>query len=82
MVIDDDMPAWMTFMAFALAGASFKFFPNSAMTDFYNCVEDLGEWVPKYTAPKKYASSFRFRVLVDSQTPSDPGVILKRFYGI
>ena len=82
LVIDDDMPGWMTFMAFALAGGEFEFFPNSAMTDFYNCVDDLGEWAPKYTAPKKYSASFRLRVLVDAQTPSDPGVILKRFYGI
>jgi hypothetical protein len=82
LIIDDDMPAWMSFMAFALAGGGFQFYPCSALTDYYNCVEELGEWKPKLTAPKKYSASFRFRILQDSQAPSDPGKVLRRFYGL
>jgi len=81
-VADVDMPGWAAFLAFALAGGEFQFYPNAALADNYNCVlEDTG-WNPKINAPKKYAQSIVFRVLQDSSAPSDPGVILRRFYGV
>ena len=82
MVVDTAMPAWATFLSFALLGGSFQFFPSAALADNYNCVlEDLG-WHPKRNAPKKYASTIILRILQDSQAPSDPGVVLRRFYGV
>jgi len=81
-VADDDMATWGPFLAFALAGNSFKFYPNQGLTDYYNCVLEDANWEPKWNAPKKYASAYTFRVLQDSQAPSDPGVVLRRLYGV
>jgi hypothetical protein len=81
-IIDDDMPNWQAFIAFALAGGEFKFYPCSSLGDYYNCVEESAKCEMKYTAPKKYSSSYVFRIINDSQAPSDPGKVLRRFYGI
>ena len=82
LVIDDDMPAWGTFEAFALTGNGFKFYPSDGLPDYYNCVlEDL-KWEPKRNAPKKYAATVLVRILQDSQAPISPDVILRRFYGL
>jgi len=82
MIADQDMPGWAPFLAFALAGGTFQFFPNAALTDNYNCVIEDPKWSPKWNAPKKYSSAIVFRILNDSQCPSDPGVVLRRFYGV
>jgi hypothetical protein len=81
-VADGDMPGWAAFLAFALAGGTFSFYPNQGLPDNYNCVLENANWEPKWNAPKKYASTYTFRVLQDSQAPSDPGVILRRLYGV
>ena len=83
MLVSDDYPTWATFMATALTGASFKFYPNAALSDYYNCVDESnGEWKAARNGPGKYAASFLFRILQDAQAPSDPGVVMKRFYGV
>ena len=92
MQISDDLPGWMAFMAWAFAGASFLFFPNAAMTDYYNCVDETttgvagssssGTWSPACVGPGRYSGSFCFRIVPDSHAPADIGVVLKRFYGI
>jgi len=82
LVIDDDMAGWDAFLQQALAGATFNFFPNSSLTDWYNCVDESGTWDVAHNAPKKYASGFQWRVLNDAYRPSGPGVILRRFYGV
>lgn len=81
-IIDGDLPGWAAFLAFALAGGQFTFYPNAALTDNYNCVLEDANWEPKVNAPRKYAASFVFRVLQDSNAPPDPGQILRRFYGV
>jgi hypothetical protein len=67
LVADDDMPGWASFMGWALLGGSFKFYPNSGMSDYYNCVEESGGMKLKHNAPKKYSAGFTFRVLQDGQ---------------
>jgi len=81
-VVDDDVPAWASFLMYALAGGGFQFYPNQGLTDCYNCVlEDTG-WKPKWNAPKKYAFAYLFRILQDPQCPPDPGVVLRRLHGV
>ena len=82
LVIDDDMAAWATFENFALLGGGFKFYPCSTLTDYYNCVLEDVKWELVTNAPKKYAATVLVRVLQDSQTPSGPDVVLRRFYGL
>ncbi len=77
-----DLAAWMTFMAWAIGGGTFQFYPNAALTDYYNCVEEAAVWQPTWVAPGVYSAPFRFRVLMDSQAPADPGTILRRFMGV
>jgi hypothetical protein len=78
-----DLAAWMTFMGWAIGGGAFKFYPNAALTsDWYNCVEEAGAWQPRRVAPGVYSAAFRFRVLMDSQAPADPGTVLRRFMGV
>jgi hypothetical protein len=81
-VADDDMPGWGTFLAWALLGGSFKFYPNQGLSDYYNCVMEDDGWNLQRNAPKKYSSKFVFRVLQDSQCPASPDVILRRLYGV
>jgi hypothetical protein len=81
-LVSDDMGGWESFLAFALAGGQFNFYPNAATTDYYHCVDESAKSELKYTGPGKYSKSFTFRIINDSQAPSDPGVILRRFYGI
>jgi hypothetical protein len=82
MIADQDMPGWASFLAFALAGGEFQFYPSSTLADNYNCVLEDAGWKPKWNAIKKYGSTITLRVLQDSSAPSDPGVVLRRFYGI
>jgi hypothetical protein len=82
LVLNDDLELWGAFASFALDGGQFKFFPNTGMPDYYNCVSDDTQWGPTRNAPRKYGQSVKFRVLNDAQAPSGPHVILRRFYGI
>jgi hypothetical protein len=80
--VTDDLPGWMSFAQWALAGGSFKFYPDAALSDYYNCVSD-DEGLPlTYVAPGRYSTGFNFRIVPDSQAPADPGVVMKRFYGV
>ena len=81
-VADGDMPNWAAFLIFALGGGQFQFYPNAGLPDNYDCVLEDANWEPKVNAPKKYASSFLLRVLQDGAAPADPGVVLRRFYGV
>ena len=82
LVVDGDMPGWATFMAFAILGGMFSFYPCSTLTDYYDCVLEGTKWRPARNAPKKYAETVVFRVLQDAKCPSDPGVVMRRFYGL
>ena len=81
MVVDADMPAWGSFLGWALLGGTFEFYPNQQLPDYYNCVMEGTGWEPKPNAPKKYASALSFRILQDGQCPAGPDVVLRRLYG-
>ena len=81
-VSDGTLAGWMTFLGWAIGGGVFKFWPNAALGDWYNCVEETGAWQPKRVAPGVYTAAFCFRVLMDAQAPPDPGTILRRFMGV
>lgn len=80
--VDDDLPAWSTFMQWALQGGSFYFMPNSDLGDYYRAISEDQEFAPERKAPGVYAAAFQWRILTDELTPASPGVVLKRFYGI
>ena len=77
-----DLAAWMMFMDWAIGGGGFKFYPNQALTDWYNCVDELGGWQPRRVAPGVDSAAFRFRILMDGQAPADQGTVLRRFMGV
>lgn len=81
-VVDGDMPAWGTFLAWALAGGGFTFYPNAALTDNYNCVTDDVDWVKRRVAAKVYSASYQWRILQDGSAPASPDIVLRRFYGV
>ena len=82
MQIQSDMTAWDAFEQWALAGGGFQFWPYVGFSDYYNCVAEDKGWKPQVNAPQKYGAKVVFRILQDSQAPSGPNVILRRFYGI
>lgn len=85
MILSADIASWASFMAFAIAGGQFQFFPcaaNPALTDNYACVLEDKDWKPKRNAPAKYGAQIVIRVLQVAGAPSDPGEVLRRFYGI
>ncbi len=83
MRITDDLDDWAAFMAWALAGGQFSFWPDAALaTDYYHCVSDDEGFEYSRNAPGQYGAAFRWRIVPDSQAPANPGVVMKRFYGI
>jgi hypothetical protein len=82
MLLQGDMTAWDAFQQWALAGGQFQFYPYVGFSDYYNCVAEDKGWKPERNAPQKYGVKVLFRILQDSQAPSGPNVILRRFYGI
>ena len=82
MVLSDDLSAWASFEAFALAGGSFQLWPSDASTDYYNCVAEDTQWKPARNAPGKYGAPVVVRILNDARCPSGPDVVLRRFYGV
>jgi len=82
MIVANDIEAWAAFEMFALAGGGFTFFPDVELADYYNCVAEDTGWEPQRNAPKKYGAKVKVRILQDGQCPSDPSVVLRRFYGI
>lgn len=82
MILQNDLSAWASFTAFALAGGTFQFYPCSTLGDNYNCVAEDKGWKPQRNAPKKYGAKLLLRILQDSQCPSGPDIVLRRFYGV
>jgi hypothetical protein len=81
MIVGTDLTAWDAFEQFALAGGQFQFWPYVGFTDYYDCVAEDKGWKPQRNAPQKYGAKVLLRILQDSQAPSGPNVILRRFYG-
>jgi len=79
--VDGDLPAWATFMTWALQGGTFAFSPDSDLTDYYNCVSEDEEFSPELRGPGVYSAAFVWRIVPDALAPAGPGVVLRRFYG-
>ena len=79
-----DLSAWYTFMAWALGGGQFNFYPNiSIATEYYHCVCENTDFEPVRVGPGYYKTSFKLRVVPDSQAPAGgPGQVMRRFYGV
>jgi hypothetical protein len=82
LIADDDLDDWTAFMKWALQGGTFKFYPAAALTDYYNCVSDDTDFSVTAVAPKRYAATFRFRIVPDSQAPADPSAVVKKYLGV
>jgi hypothetical protein len=82
MRVDDDLAGWSAFMAWALGGGQFSFYPNAALADYYTCVSEDEGFEPALVAPGIYGAAFVWRVWPDARMPAGPGVVLARFYGI
>jgi hypothetical protein len=86
MVLSDDLSAWASFEAWALAGGQFTLYPcvtpPVTLTDYYNCLLEDVKWMPARNAPAKYGATVLIRILQDSQCPSGPDIVLRRFYGV
>ena len=80
--IDDDLPAWGTFMKFALAGGQFDFYPNVSINEHYHCVSEDDNFTPARVGMMVYSAAFQFRIVPDGLAPATPAVVLKRFNGI
>lgn len=78
----DSLPAWSTFMAWALAGGEFTFYPNASLSDAYTCVSEDEGFAPEVKGPGVYGAAFSWRILPGVTTPAGPGVVYQRFYGI
>ena len=80
--INDDLAAWSTFMVWALAGGSFKFYPDAAQSTYYNCVSEDEEFAPARVAPGVYSAAFVWRIVPDSLSASaTTGLVMRLFYG-
>lgn len=83
MAVTSDLPSWTAFAQWALSGGAFKFYPDAALSDYYNCVSDDDGFEPARTGPGRYSAAFHFRIVPDGQAPDGgPGEVLERFYGI
>jgi hypothetical protein len=81
--VSDDLVAWSAFMAYALMGGTFDFYPNSAINEHYHCVSDDEEFAIARTAPGQYSATLQWRIVPDTQAPAGgPAQVMKRFYGI
>jgi len=79
--IDDDYVAWSAFIAWALPGGQFKFYPDSTQATYYNCVMEGDEAQFPWKAPRVYSGAFHFRILPDSAAPSNAGEVMRKYYG-
>jgi hypothetical protein len=90
-LINDDYTDWKNFYAWGLAGWSFIFAPNLAVTAAaapwsggtfeFNClIEDVG-FKPKRVGLGRYSLDCKFRVVPDSYRPANSGMIMDAFMG-
>lgn len=80
--VDDDLDDWSTFMAWALVGESFQFFPDSAQATYYNVVSADEGFDPARVAPGVYSASFVWLIVPDVvSAAATTGSVMRQFYG-
>lgn len=59
-----DIMAWQNFMAWALAGNQFAYYPDAAQSSFTNYWLEDTTWNAAYKAPGQYTFRLKFRQVV------------------
>jgi hypothetical protein len=62
--IGSDVQAWQQFMAYALQGGAFAYYPDSSQSAFTNYWLEDTNWTAAYKAPGQYAFHLKFRQVV------------------
>ncbi len=62
--IGADVQAWNQFMAFALAGGQFGYYPDASQQAFTNYWLEDTNWTAAYKAPGQYTFKLKFRQVV------------------
>ncbi len=59
-----DVSAWAAFMAYALKGGPFSYYPDSSLSAFTNYWLEDSNWRPEYQAAGQYTFKVKFRQVV------------------
>lgn len=59
-----DVAAWAAFMAYALRGGPFSYYPDSSQPAFTNCWLEDSNWRADYKSAGQYSFSLKFRQVV------------------
>jgi hypothetical protein len=62
--IGSDVQAWQAFMAWALAGNQFSYYPDASQSSFTNYWLEDTNWNAVYKAPGQYTFKMKFRQVV------------------
>lgn len=62
--IGSDVASWQAFMAWALAGNPFSYYPDASQSSFTNYWLEDTNWNAAYKAPGQYTFELRFRQVV------------------
>ncbi len=59
-----DVNAWQSFMAYALQGGSFQYYPDASQSAFNTWWLEDTNWTAAYKAPGQYTFKMKFRLVV------------------
>jgi len=62
--IGSDVSAWQAFMAYALQGGSFQYYPDSSQSAFTSYWLEDTNWTAAYRSPGQYSFRLKFRQVV------------------
>jgi hypothetical protein len=62
--IGSDITAWQAFMAWALAGNQFAYYPDASLSSFTNYWLEDTSWNAAWKAPGQYTFKLKFRAVV------------------
>ncbi|PYV31442.1 MAG: hypothetical protein DMG22_16905 [Acidobacteria bacterium] len=62
--IGADVQAWASFMAYALEGGSFQYYPDASLASFTNYWLEDTTWNSAYKSPGQYTFKVKFRQVV------------------
>jgi hypothetical protein len=62
--IGSDVQAWAQFMAYALQGGAFAYYPDSSQAAFTNYWLEDTNWIATYKGPGQYTFHVKFRQVV------------------
>lgn len=62
--IGSEVQAWAQFMAYALQGGAFSYYPDSSQSVYSNYWLEDTDWTAAYKAPGRYTFHLKFRQVV------------------